>query len=606
MARPKRITRNRRRTAPCPRHRIDQVGRDEPGVTREVRAAHILIPTPQSMPATYCWRDSWRNGFDSAYALLSKFALLNAMTARELVTLIVSRTCGRRTRLIKHLDLDLRDSSAIDVPKLAELCHTSEESIKRGFVFGNFPAPRSDCATVLRYCPECLRRGSHVALFQLKFIRRCPIHQILLQEPCPACGGRIPYQLAAAVINEPFRCAHCDADLAPALAAPGVAALDEEERAALASAIDSAAGVSAFLHRHHRVAQLLHFFGTSRVLMSPPSAHRARAKYASFVDALVHRLRPHLLPASPNCTLIEIVRSGPALRVRTAPERGRRVRAATERRVPRAVPAIDPGTAWDGADRGLKDSKLAAILPLYRALHRHVWRAIVGVHRVCVRRYAAQLDFDTEGALVPRFCPMGSAYLRWRLYWEGLTVPADLLRPPRHLPFGVLAWLCDGAPVTAQSWTPRGDEWLTHRLFAMDCMADFAAWWTLCEKASAGEPMRWSRAATQGCSSPYWAASGDDRATNPLRIFVEARPSRLAETVRSVKCPRGAVVARSAIGNLNTGQGFKAPIPGGLGLSGYTDSYRGGAEPAGCGTEGSSAPDSSSKFAARMCWTAPV
>jgi len=529
VARPKRITPGRRRDHPDPRFRIDPGQPDEPCVIRKVTPARILIHTPRATPATYCWRDAWLTGFDSAYSLLSKFALLNAMTARELTTLVVSRTCGRRTRLIKHPDCDLRDSSLIDVPKLARLCRTSEELITRGFVFGNFPAPRSDCATVLRYCPECLRRGWHVALFQLKFIRRCPIHQLPLQEPCPACGGRIPYQLAAAAINDPFTCSHCQADLAPALGAPGVPPLDEEERAALRNAIDTAAGLSAFLHHHHPLAQLLSFFGTSRVMMSPPSPRRAREEYAAFLDALVHRLRPQLSPSTPNGALIEIVRGEPCVRTRSASQRERRRRPgaarAGSRTMPLVQPPIYPSTCWDGADRGLLDRKLESILPLYGALRRHVWRAIVGVHQACAKGAAARLNYDTEGAFVATSCPVASAYLRWRLYWEGLRVPADLFRPPRHLPFGVLAWLCDGAPVAAESWTLRGDQWLEHRVFAMDCIRDFAAWWRLCKSAANGNDatIRWWRAAAGGYGRTYWAATGHDRPTAPLRVFLETR-----------------------------------------------------------------------------------
>jgi hypothetical protein len=219
--------------------------------------------------------------------------------------------------------------------------------------------------------------------------------------------------------------------------------------------------------------------------------------------------------------------------------------------MPLVQPPIYPGTCWDGADRGLQDRKLKSILPLYRALRRHVWRAIVGVHQACAKGAAAHLNYDTEGALVATSCPVASAYLRWRLYWEGLRVPADLFRPPRHVPFGVLAWLCHGAPVAAESWTARGDQWLAHRVFAMDCIRDFAAWWELCESRSSGAQMRWSRAATGGYGHPYWGASGNDSPTDPLRVFLEARPlslpSRLLGALHSATCPPSTVVAESDV-----------------------------------------------------------
>ena len=49
-------------------------------------------------------------------------------------------------------------------------------------------------ATVLRWCPECLRMGYHTVLGSLRLVTRCPIHGSSLLEACPECkeGFRMP------------------------------------------------------------------------------------------------------------------------------------------------------------------------------------------------------------------------------------------------------------------------------------------------------------------------------------------------------------------------------------------------------------------------------
>jgi hypothetical protein len=92
------------------------------------------------------------------------------------------------------------------------------------------------------------------------------------------------------------------------------------------------------------------------------------------------------------------------------------------------------------------DSKLHAVYPVYQALRRHIWRRVLSAHKTCARSAAARMWWDVEGDVIARFSPVAEAFLRWRMFWEGFGVPADLFRTPRHPAFGVLAWLCDGAP----------------------------------------------------------------------------------------------------------------------------------------------------------------
>ena len=521
---PKRIKPHGRRTEPVPRHITDSQAATPTTDRPKIKPARILVPATAPIPATYCWRDSWLTGFDSIFALLSKFALLNALTARELATLVVSTRCRGRLRILDELDLDLRDSTAIDQKKLVQICHTNQQVISRSFVLDAFPVRPSDCAKVLRYCPDCMTRGWHFSLFQLTFVHRCPIHQLVLRESCAACKARIPYRLAASAFDNPFICSHCHADLAPSLGEPGLKPLDGEERAVLRNAFDSAAGIAQVLRNRQPLVQLLSLPGTDRVLLSAPSPHRGLDEYARFLDALLHRLRPEITPASPTSALIEISRNQPSHALHTESRRVLKLRrglASPGSRPGRRTGAtIFPGTRWDGADRRLKDRKFESIAAIYSSIRRQVWRAVVGIHKPCARKAANQLDYDTEGRLIPTFCPLASAYLRWRLYWEGMRVPADLFRPPRHIPFGVLAWLCDRAPVAPASWKDTSEEWFTHRVFAMDCIHNFGAWTRLCRSGAHEGTTRWTQAAAGSDGRIYWGASSGDHGTG-YRIFLD-------------------------------------------------------------------------------------
>jgi len=311
--------------------------------------------------------------------------------------------------------------------------------------------------------------------------------------------------------------------------------LDGEERVKLRNAFDSAAGIAHVFRHRQPLAQLLSLPGTARVLLCPPSPHRALEEYARFLDALLHRLRPEFTPSSPTRALIEIGSREPPRNIHARSHRIRKLRRSPAKVVSRAgrpiCPPAFPGTGWDGADRGLWDRNLESITVLYRAIRRHVWRTLVGVHQVCATGAASELDHDTEGELVSTFCPVASAYLRWRLYWEGMRVPADLFRPPRHIPLGIFSWLCDGAPVAAESWGLRDHEWLVGRVFAMDCINSFAAWSDHC-RTHLSATTRWRRADAGGYGLTYWAATKPDRVSALLRMFLEVRDVYKRQTQR--------------------------------------------------------------------------
>ncbi|WP_153022861.1 TniQ family protein [Rhodanobacter thiooxydans] len=77
--------------------------------------------------------------------------------------------------------------------------------------FASALAP-NDCW--LRYCPLCLNGGYHCLLFQLPWVKQCPIHQSSLLDVCLGCGSVISAYDVHSIVSAPFRCPTCQRALA--------------------------------------------------------------------------------------------------------------------------------------------------------------------------------------------------------------------------------------------------------------------------------------------------------------------------------------------------------------------------------------------------------
>lgn len=67
----------------------------------------------------------------------------------------------------------------------------------------------------LRYCPQCIARRCHSAVFQHRGVTHCPVHQVELRDGCPVCALPITISLPA-MARSPFSCDRCGANFTSA------------------------------------------------------------------------------------------------------------------------------------------------------------------------------------------------------------------------------------------------------------------------------------------------------------------------------------------------------------------------------------------------------
>ncbi len=319
------------------------------GAPASIRAppARIVVDRHSVLASSYCWRDSWSTGYDSAFSLVCKFAVLNALTAREIANLFVSAGRGRKGAVVRQLQIDLRDPQVFDLVKMARLCRASEQTVADGFVLGRYLTSLSESSDVLRYCPECLTQGFHSPLFQLVFVPRCPVHRVTLTHGCQHCRGVIPYQVTAATLQRPFRCPHCEGDWAPALRTGRVPDLrfDPATRVRWDDAMEIATRKSRFLGGAAQLGSHFPMFGVGRLVISAPRIERSKEQYYAFIDGLVRRLRPELARSFERHNSVMEFERGPSMtaRMRIAPWRRPRPRLSGCKTVPQEPRGLREG-----------------------------------------------------------------------------------------------------------------------------------------------------------------------------------------------------------------------------------------------------------------------
>lgn len=476
-----------------------------------MRAGRILLDTYSVQAEQWCWRAAWHIHGESAWTLLWKFALLNQVTAREVARLSVSSRCGRRVTMCAKPNVDLRDGNMFDLETLSGMFRVPKSIMRRAFLFEVLPGSALRSRDFLRWCPECMARGFHSPLYQMRLTRTCPLHNRPLIDRCLHCAQQIPYKMTREFMASPFKCPHCGIGLAPTMMKdrPDIMRLRKEQISRLS-----------LLLKFHRAAdaELVSVTDADRLFVS---AERAGITYVSMNELDIHSHYAGFI-----AQVLEDV--APGLHQR---QRGLRFEpvARHECGSPR-TPHWDIDVEVDetlGEGGSLPDIYFTALLNTYKTVRRHLWRHRLRSHRRCIKSAAARLWWHIDGETTCAFCPFAIAFIRWRMMWEGCGTPRYLFRRPSVEYYGVLGWHLSRPALTPDHWSEATKAWVMDHIFSNSALAAFDE--MLRDATACCDPdlVTWNRPKSPVDYTCLWAVAGRDCADRPALVYVQRqRPAQ--------------------------------------------------------------------------------
>lgn len=478
-----------------------------------MRAARIVLDEPTVIPKGWCWRDDWVTGHDSAYGLLSKFASLNMMGARELAQLFASRQRGQRKALIKAPAIDLRTSAMFDQQSIGRTLRLPDMHLRRAFLHDPVVQGGQKSSAVLRWCPACAHSGLHSAIFQFDFVNVCPTHDEPVRSRCPNCEATIPYRLQPDVFSKPFCCPACGFDLAPLLRDTTVRSLTSymPDVAWMTNVGEALAMEKAFLSVKIDLNRQRRRDCLGDILFARNDWRRPASQYAGFVHEVLSCLdgSTSRTPGSLSQSSIAATTKRPpgkpmhtALAVKSS---GRKPKPASQ-----ALP-LNPKNGWD--------IRLQASYTTYAAIRRYLWRHAVRAHRACILKVARHLTWRVKTGDTGCHCPVAEAFLRWRMHWEGTGTPRHLSTPQIKPPSGLAGWMGADAPICPPGWTRQAEQWAADHVLGMHCLATFDEFFELAKRHLHEQSTEWRASGMLGTHTSYWAMAGRDTEAEPIVFY---------------------------------------------------------------------------------------
>lgn len=484
-------------------------------------AGRILLDTYVPQAQQWCWRRDWHIKWESAWTLLWKFSYLNQLTARELTTLVISRTCGKRSAILSKPQVDLRDGTVFDFAVLATILRVDQSVVRDAFLYNIAPGTVLRSSEFLRWCDACMASGFHTPLFQICTTHVCPLHRHTLRDRCTHCNQKIPYLLTTPYLKQPFACPNCGFDMVPTIRndRPRMLKLRANEAALFGEAL-----------RFHRVADAK--------LINLTDARRLHQQVANFGIAAV-RFDEMATESGYLGFLAQVLHDeAPSVKIAQAGLRFEKI-AKHECGCSRPHDADDDDETVeydDLADQDTKDRKpsqtddcLDRLFDTYKGLRRRLWRHILKNHQRCITSAAAQLWWNVQGESTVKFCPHAMAFLRWRMFWECCGAPRSLYAPPAKDLYGIIAWFLARPCPSPRHWSGTTKAWIASHLFAATALDSFELLVRWAEQGGSRAKACWNQPTSPVDYSSLWAVAGRDCHDKPAVVYVR-RPS--AERLR--------------------------------------------------------------------------
>lgn len=454
------------------------------------RRRGFVLDRVSPLTSSYCWRENWVSQAESIYGLLQKFAFLNVLGARQVGAEILAEPF-RSIAIEKSLSIELTNPAAFDWDRLCNLLRIDSAMLADAFL--TMPSiDRASLCRQLKFCPRCLQGGFHAAIFQLQLVTECPIHDLPLLNSCPRCRRSIPYALNSANFRRPYHCPHCrqplSTDNGEIKLGPTMVIGAAERilvRRAMEGTLRKASLIAPLANQHRELAFFLRDVKENHC-QQEDDYWRAFARFSDEVVAAIDS-RLDWAPSFSNIQHQDAF-------YRT---KGRKDRS----------PQNDGWMRWD--------KSLWAIIPIYKGIRRRLWRWSLTGHRQCVVSVARHVWWRVLGESTSPVCNEAFAFLLWRMSWEGVGTPRALLSEPEHVPYGIVTWLSDAAPICPEDWGQAAQQWLVRRVFVLHCLEsylDCIAYAQMCEMSKA---YHWVSQRAHGIRQPkqwsYWDGTVDER-----------------------------------------------------------------------------------------------
>lgn len=141
--------------------------------------------------------------FGSFYADVSRLIGLNALSRPQLEKIVGPKEIQLSAR---HVEMP-HDPLRIFDEAIVNSSHNRARSSPEAWnpIWGE--RPKLDAP--IRFCPRCLRDGTHTWAFQHTIVDKCPVHDSELTTCCPCCGGtKLWSEMRTKVLPNMFQCSY--------------------------------------------------------------------------------------------------------------------------------------------------------------------------------------------------------------------------------------------------------------------------------------------------------------------------------------------------------------------------------------------------------------
>ncbi|EJL99290.1 hypothetical protein PMI23_04539 [Pseudomonas sp. GM24] len=418
---------------------------------------------------------------ESAYSIMSRFALRNAINPTKLVKLFASKVNSNRVKATKNLSC-LYSIDLINTEKHLRLTKAELYSL---FLVPEFVADIDCIEENLKYCRHCLSQHRHYALFQLVFVHDCPLHRVPLIQRCPNCGAGISNRLEAATFKVPFGCPCCNQTFIARAPSKQVFVRVNKDGELL---------LEAFAYMLKRKADHAIVF----------SFQRQTSIYCDNVLCLSKSLENAL--ATERTFFYWLIRNA------TEEHQGWSLDVYPRQTSNRYK--IVSKNASLGDEVALTDYFFAT----FKSLSRYVVRLLQA--KKCLGAVCKTLWRDPVGGEIPHVCPQILALIAWRTFWLNARTPIGTLQAERGNHCKIREWLQSILYERSVSLFPVTQRlWLIQHIFAHalnTTLEAFLAAFTT--RADFPAPTEWPTNPLS--SSNCWAVYIDNEGASSITTFV--------------------------------------------------------------------------------------